>query len=129
MKKSELKKVLSPIIKECIREILLEESGVLSKVVAEVAQGVRTSQDLDPVISENKVKKNVSDKREKALKETKNKLADAIGKSSYNGVNIFEGTTPMRSDGAVTTSSANEDPSDAGVDISSFVKSSWSKLV
>ena len=33
MKRSELKKILKPLIKECIREVILEESGVLSKIV------------------------------------------------------------------------------------------------
>lgn len=40
MKKSELKKVLKPLIKECIKEVLLEETGVLAKVVNEVVSGM-----------------------------------------------------------------------------------------
>ena len=39
MNKSELKQILKPLIKECIKEVIFE-SGVLSKVVAEVAQGM-----------------------------------------------------------------------------------------
>ena len=39
MKKAELKKLLKPMIKECIKEVIFEE-GILSNIVAEVAQGL-----------------------------------------------------------------------------------------
>ena len=39
MNKAELKKILKPLIKECIRESLFEE-GVLSGIVTEVAKGM-----------------------------------------------------------------------------------------
>ena len=42
MKKSELKKVLKPLIKECIREAIFDE-GVLSGIIKEVAQGMGTN--------------------------------------------------------------------------------------
>ena len=38
MKKDELKKVLKPLVKQCINEVLLEE-GLLSTVIAEVMKG------------------------------------------------------------------------------------------
>ena len=37
MKKSDLKELIKPLVKECIHEVLLEE-GLLSNVVAEVAK-------------------------------------------------------------------------------------------
>ena len=39
MKKTQLKKVLKPIIKECIHEILLRE-GLLADVITEVSKRV-----------------------------------------------------------------------------------------
>ena len=36
MKKSELKQILKPIIQECIREMILNDEGLLSKIVGEV---------------------------------------------------------------------------------------------
>ena len=39
MKKSELRQVLKPLIKECIKEVIFEE-GILSNIVSEVAQGL-----------------------------------------------------------------------------------------
>ena len=40
MKKSDLKHLIKPLVKECIHEVLLEE-GLLSNVVAEVAKGLQ----------------------------------------------------------------------------------------
>ena len=42
MKKSELKRTLKPVIKECIHEMLIEE-GLLSGIVAEVVKGLGTA--------------------------------------------------------------------------------------
>ena len=39
MKKNDLKKIIKPLVKECINEILIEE-GLLSSVVSEVAAGL-----------------------------------------------------------------------------------------
>ena len=38
MKKDELKKVLKPLIKECIKEVIFEE-GTLSTIIREVVDG------------------------------------------------------------------------------------------
>ena len=40
MKKDELKKLIKPLVKECIHEVLLEE-GLLSSIVSEVAKGMQ----------------------------------------------------------------------------------------
>ena len=39
MNKNELRKVLKPLIKQAVREVILEE-GLLSNIVAEVAKGL-----------------------------------------------------------------------------------------
>jgi len=41
MKKSDLKRLIKPIVKECINEILLQKEGVLASVVSEVARGLQ----------------------------------------------------------------------------------------
>ena len=43
MKVSELKRIIQPMIKECIREVLLEE-GMLSRIVKETAEGLSGAQ-------------------------------------------------------------------------------------
>ena len=50
MKKADLKKLIKPLVKECIHEVLIEE-GVLSNVVSEVARGMQTQGN---VVVENK---------------------------------------------------------------------------
>ena len=50
MNKSELKKVLKPLIKECIKEVIFED-GTLSSIIAEVMRGTGTTQ---PIVESKK---------------------------------------------------------------------------
>ena len=57
------------------------------------------------------------------LKEQRQKMLDAIGKDSMNGVNVFEGTDPISSSGEIGSGGPKSalsgvDPRDPGVDIS-----------
>ena len=122
MKKSELKQVLKPLIKECIREVVFEE-GVLSNIVSEVAQGLGSqpiveTKEKPPVPQRNYEKEERLAKQK--LQETRKRMLDAIGSDSYNGVDLFAGTTPTS---APTESKQGDplsgvDPRDPGVDIS-----------
>ena len=131
MKKSELKKVLKPIVKECIQEALLEE-GLLSNVISEVVKGLGATQ--QPIVEQNrnnedqiaKMQAEEKKKRTQKINETRKKMLDAIGKNSYNGVDLFEGTTPTRSAGAPGSTPSqgplsDVDPGDPGVDISNLM--------
>ena len=40
--KKQITTVLKPLIKECIKEVLFEEQGVLSNVISEVVKGIQT---------------------------------------------------------------------------------------
>ena len=103
MKKDELKKVIKPLVKQCINEVLLEE-GLLSTVIAEVMKGtgaariVETTQPVQPKIDNTAAK----EAKRKKLLEQKRKLLDSIGTSAYNGVDLFEGTTPTKASSAPT---------------------------
>ena len=124
MKTNELKKVLKPLIKQCIKEVIFEE-GVLSGIISEVVKGVDTA----PVIREQKqVSKPTNGLAKKKLQEQRKKMLDAIGKDSFNGVDIFEGVEPTR-EGNQQSPLANVSPGDAGVDISELFNNSWSKLI
>ena len=137
MNKNELKKVLKPLVKQCINEVLLEE-GLLSTVIAEVMKGtgaariVETTQPVKPKINNTVAR----EKKRKQLLEQKKKLLDSIGTESYNGVNLFEGTTPTKAGPPPGESQAQGPlsgvaPNDPGVDISSLMGSAhnWSKMV
>ena len=132
MNKSQLKKLIKPVVKECIQEVLIEE-GLLTEVVAQVASGMSRQ----PII-ENKPKKRndklfnedlqmqrKSREANKKLQEHRKKLLDSIGGDAYNGVDLFEGTEPLRNTGtpgeAHKSNVLGDDPNDAGVDISSIM--------
>ena len=126
MKANELKKVLKPLIRQCIKEVIFEE-GVLSGIISEVVKGVDTA----PVIREQEQVSRSKPKNElakKKLQEQRKKMMDAIGKDSYNGVNVFEGVEPVR-ESSQQSPLANISPGDAGVDISQLFNSNWSKLI
>jgi len=152
MDKTQLKKILKPLIKECIKEVIFED-GTLSTVVSEVVKGLgnpltesRPSQQLssNKLHSPRSYQKKMqleSDGAAKArrdrMEESRKKMRDVIGKDAYNGVDLFEGTTPTKAQPSGVSSKGHgalKDvaPNDPGVDISAFMGSStdvWKKLV
>ena len=129
MKTNELKKVLKPLIKQCIKEVIFED-GVLSGIISEVVKGVNVT----PVIKEEKTKtmfdlEERKEKKSKMLKEQRKKILDSIGKDSFNGVNVFEGTDAMAPESNSHSPLANVAPNDSGVDIGGLFNSNWSKLI
>jgi flagellin-like hook-associated protein FlgL len=133
MKKNELKKMLKPLIKECIKEVIFEE-GALSTIISEVMKGTSGSQQI--VETKTQQPKQNFARQERKLqeaKERKRKLLDSIGKDAFNGVNLFEGTTPapaQKQQGQGPLDGVA--PSDPGVDISSIFSGHsaniWQKL-
>ncbi len=123
MNKNELKKVLKPLIKECIKEVLMEQ-GVAS-MITEVASSA--------IPQTNTIQEAQQRSNAQALEKQKQKrkrMLDAIGKDAYNGVDLFEGTTPTSAPSEPTHGPlAGTDPRDPGVDISSFTGAGvWKKL-
>jgi len=120
MNKAQLKKILKPLIKECIKEVLFEEDGALSHVIKEVAAGLSGKQQINETRSFKPINNNI---QKNNLKNRKKKLLDAIGQDAYNGVNIFEGTTPTSapaSHGHPEGPLSGVSPGDPGVDISNL---------
>ena len=116
-----LRKVLKPLIKECIKEIIFEE-GVLSSIIRE-AQGSPTKE----VIKEDKpFSKFVKEpkKESKKLAETRDKMRRAIAGKIGADFDPFEGTKPLTesqaSGGPSSSPMAGMDPSDKGVDLSNI---------
>ena len=139
MKKEELRQILKPLIKECIKEVIFEE-GVLSNIITEVAHGLGTTQ---RIVEAAPAKNSAPDEdllraeqqRKNKTEETRRKRAQVLGASTtINGMNVFEGVDPI----AQEASPAKEDsqvgplsgvaPGDPGVDISSIFSSKWGKL-
>ena len=142
MKKQELAKILKPLVKQCIKEVLFEE-GVLSNVISEVVIGLNAGS--QPIVEQkqqtsqvptNSLQDEEAQRRKQKINETRKQMLDAIGNSSYNGVDLFEGTNPISSapaPGAPPAHSplANMDPNDAGVDISALMGKTpvWNALL
>lgn len=125
MNKKELKNILKPLIKECIKEVMFED-GVLSSVISEVM--IATA---GPIMETTKSTPPPARKQNsQALQEQRKKMLDAIGRDAYNGVNIFEGTTPTTAPSQPSHGPlAGTDPRDPGVDISNFADVGvWKKL-
>ena len=141
MKKTQLKQIIKPLVKECIHEVLLEE-GLLTEVVAQVAAGMPRQQLVEaapaPRQTEDVFAKQRAQKATQAkakLQEHRKKMMDAIGRDAFNGVDLFEGTEPLRQSGTVNEahrpSVLGDDPTDAGVDISSILGGSsqiWKQM-
>jgi len=141
MKKSELKEMIKPIVQECVQESVqqvLLESGLLSSIISEVMKGlerplvmsesnyIQADSKQKQVREVKKSNKEISTK----LDETRKKMMNAIGKDSYGGVNVFEGTKPSIADSSSPGGPLKDtDPTDSGVDISSLVSENWAKLL
>tara|TARA_Y100000004_G_scaffold186516_1_gene238155 strand:+ start:78 stop:503 length:426 start_codon:yes stop_codon:yes gene_type:complete len=138
LKKKELRDIIKPIVEECVKDVLLS-GGLLSSIISEVVAGVNGATTIveapeakKPVVSEA-----VSQQaRVDALKKKREKLLNAIGSEAYNGVDIFEGTEPLKKGGSPKKSGGyapfeGVDPSDPGVDITALTEnlgSVWKKL-
>ncbi len=128
---------------------MMLEEGLLSGVVSEVLIGIQETQPLPtvehrsptfreaaPAEDEYMLKERQQSKKRK-LNEQRRQMLDAIGKDAYNGVDLFEGTTPISRAGSPGTAASpsgplsDMDPGDPGVDISSLFGASaaWKKLV
>ena len=135
MNKAQLKKLIKPVVKECIQEVLIEE-GLLTEVVSQVAAGM-TRQPIventpkknnDTLFNEDLQMQRKSREANKKLQEHRRKLLDSIGNEAFNGVDLFEGTEPIKQGGTPGESHRpnvlGDDPTDAGVDISSIMGNS-----
>ena len=137
MNKKELTKVLKPLIKECVKEVIFEE-GALSKIISEVMVGLTDAQPLVETREPTPEPRRITPKETNKLRETKKRMLDAIGGEAYAGVDLFEGTTPLSSGGtpgsAPTPHSplSGMSPSDKGVDITKLFPEApeiWKKLI
>ena len=124
--------MLKPLIKECVKEMILEE-GLLTNIVSEVAAGMQgnlVTETIQPqpkrpkqehIVDENhNMKRKASDARKK-LKEHRQRLMDSIGKDAYGGVDLFEGTEPTRQQAAPAGAVDLGDPNDSGVNLDSIL--------
>ena len=124
MKKSDLKQLIKPLVKECIHEVLIEE-GLLSNVVSEVAKGLQgnlvvETQRPAPVRENLQMVRKTRETNTK-LQEHRRKMMDSVGRDAYNGVNVFENVEPIQHNEPQAGASDLGNPNDSGVDISALM--------
>ena len=130
MKRSELKNIIKPLVKECITESLLEE-GLLSNVISEVMKGMspvimESAPVADPTAGVQKAAmREAQESKLKQAKQNRRKLLDAIGSDSFGGVDLFEGTAPAPAQQSPQSQAGSPlsgvAPGDPGVDISGIL--------
>ena len=136
MKRDEFKKILKPLIKQCIREVIFEE-GVLSGIVTEVAQGMRNqrivTEGLTVARSEDPDLRLKEEEYESQRQERIKRLNESANMGS--DMNVFEGTSPLTEENSSSPGSAVPSwisPDDPGVDIGGIMNlagDKWKHLI
>jgi len=106
MNKQELKNLIKPLIKECLKEVLIEEG--FTKMVSESRHAVTETMPVKKQPPQQKAN----------LSEARKKMLDSIGNTGFDP---FSGSTPITEAGDVSESSfpvTGLNSSDRGVDIS-----------
>ncbi len=122
MTKVEMKKLIKPLVKQCLQEMLLEE-GLLSNLVSEVMKGQKSviveaqAPVKNSVLATAKTAKPVATNTK--LNAIRKQMADAIGGGAYG--NVFEGLTPVGHPPEFSGTSVDgivEEMGDPGIDLS-----------
>ena len=148
MKKTELRRILKPLVQECVRETLLEE-GLLSNIISEVVKGTspllreakaNTSESNNEIFKKQKMleqqRQELLEEKQRRIKEQKIKVLNATGFEN----DIFEGVEPLSQGGSTDSSQqissrgalSGVDPKDSGVDISGIMavaNRNWKDLI
>ena len=126
MKTNEFKKILKPLIKQAVKEVILEE-GILSNIVAEVAQGLHGN-----LVVEAKTEKAEPDykkDKEAELERTRQERIKKLNESSKIAT-AFTGTQELKDVDQGPLSGVH--PGDSGVDITAIQKianGKWKQLI
>jgi hypothetical protein len=126
MKVSEFKKILKPIIRQTVKEVILEE-GLLSGIVSEVAKGLQGNLIAEGSNERSSLAAHPED--DERYEEERQKRIKKLNESVKIG-GIFSGTKqlPEQSQGALS----GVHPKDSGVDITAIQKianGKWKQLM
>tara|TARA_R110000824_G_scaffold103901_6_gene246679 strand:- start:382 stop:774 length:393 start_codon:yes stop_codon:yes gene_type:complete len=116
MKKNEFKKILKPLIKEAVKEVLFEP-GVLSRVIAEVTRGTQGA----PLVEVNQ--EDIPDQKELARlhEEKRQQRIKRLNESAGLNAGVFDRVSDVP-DAPSQGPLAGVRSADAGVDISAITK-------
>ena len=124
MKANEFKKILKPLIRQTVREVILEE-GLLSGIVTEVAKGLQGSLVVE---KKNEIYSSSSEKEEEYERERQRRIK-RLNESNKFG-DVFKGTQEIQeqSNGPLSGIASQ----DEGVDISAIQRianGKWKRLI
>jgi hypothetical protein len=125
MKANEFKKILKPLIKQTIKEVLLEED-ILSKVVTEVARGFNHTLVEKQQISHSDITAMKDNKQEELYEKQRQERIKRLNESSGLGHQVFNNVTQIPETDSKSPLSGIKS-NDAGVDISEIEKLSNGK--
>jgi len=143
-----LKEVISTVMKES-QQFNVHDAAETMKHIQELQMKVASRKKEEDVEVSEKFDKQLREHEERAAREVKKmqdlreKMMSSIGKSSYKdiysleGVDLFEGTTPLSRGGSPGESASSQgplsgiEPDDAGVSIDSLLgnKKLWEQLI
>jgi len=109
MKKEDLKLLIKPLIKECLKEVLIEEG--FTKMLSEATKPSTNIQYIKAMKEEMVQQPSVQKKPIHQLQENRKKALDEIGNSGFDP---FANSKPLREDKEIISS-------DPGVDISGLI--------
>jgi hypothetical protein len=118
MKSQELKQIIKPLIKECLREVLIEEG--FAKMLAESVKPQQAPvMPQQAKVAQRQIQEPVEQKR--VLQEARKRALDNIGGAGFDA---FAGTQPLREQAEVKGA-------DPGVDISGLLgnKQVWKQTL
>ena len=127
MKPSEFKKILKPLIKQTVREVILEE-GLLSNIVSEVAKGMSGN-----VVMESRTANHDADlkRKEEEYERNRQERIKRLNESTKIAPGVFQNTAPIaESNGRGPLAGVSS--ADPGVDISAIQelsKGKWKHLI
>lgn len=119
MKINELKQIIKPLIKECLKEVLIEEG--FTKMLSEAIQRPSVVEQIKTVEKQRVAETSVQKKNLQEIQQAKKKLLDSIGNTGFDP---FNGTEPLKEDKEVKGA-------DPGIDISSLMgnKQIWKQTL
>ena len=131
--KDQLKKLIKPIIKEC-----LFEEGVLSGIISEVVKGLETQRVVTEGVTIHKKADNSEDQQRQLEEEYEKQRQERIKRlnesasQTMGGVDIFENTTPAAPESDEQSPLAGIAPGDPGVNIDGIMGlagKKWKQLI
>ena len=135
MNKKELTRVLKPLIKDCIKEVIFEE-GILSGLINEVVTGLEGRRVVTEGVTVLKKQKTDPEETRRRSEEYEKKRQEKIRRLNesmkVNGVDVFQGTQEIMDSPSAPNAVAGVRPSDPGVNLDSLIGAAskkWKHLI